>query len=140
MRKSLHFIASITLTRFVSHVVGPIYNIQPSKPNKGRIIQPKDSATWQVTLDYRDNEPVCSVATNGLLFWGSTFRIKCTKVPLLLQAISYLGEAGRKSLGLKCSGRLWASKFLIKFHPTLSSFVKQRVFENPRFNEQSFII
>ena len=118
MRKSLHFIASITLTRFVSHVVGPIYNIQPSKPNRGRIIQPKDStATWQVTLDNRDNEP---------------FRIKCTKVPLLLQAISYLGEAGRKSLGLKCSGRLWASKFLIKFHPTLSSFVKQRVFENPR--------
>ena len=57
-------------------------------------------------------------------FWGSTFHIKCTKVPLLLQAISYLGEAGRKSLGLKCSGRLWASKFLIKFHPILSSFVK----------------
>ena len=57
-------------------------------------------------------------------FWGSTFHIKCTKVPLLLQAISYLGEAGRKSLGLKCSGRLWASKFLIKFHPTLSSFLK----------------
>ena len=59
-------------------------------------------------------------------FWGSTFRIKCTKVPLLLQAISYLGEVGRKSLRLKRSRRLWASKFLIKFHPTLSSFVKRQ--------------
>ena len=76
MRKSLHFIASITLTRFVSHIVGPIYNIQPSKPNKGRIIQPKDStAIWQVTLDNRDNEPVCSVATNGLLL-GLNFSYK----------------------------------------------------------------
>ena len=37
MKKSLHFTALITLTRFVSQIVGPIYNIQPSQPNKGRI-------------------------------------------------------------------------------------------------------
>ena len=54
----------------------------------------------------------------------TTFRIKRKKVPLLLEAISYLGEAGQKSLRLKCSGKLWASKFHIKFHPTLSSLVK----------------
>ena len=53
MRKSLHFTALITLTRFVSQIVGPIYNIQPSQSNKGRIIQPKDlTAKWQVTLDH----------------------------------------------------------------------------------------
>ena len=65
MRKSLHFIALITLTRFVSQIFGPIH---PPQPNKGRIVQPKDStAKWQVTLDNRDNEPVRFVATNGLL-------------------------------------------------------------------------
>ena len=74
-----------------------------------------------------------------VFFWGLTFRIKCTKVPLMLQAISYLGEAGRKSLGLKCSGRLWASKFLIKFHATLSSFVKQSFTSSARgFQMMSF--
>ena len=68
MRKSLHFITLITLARFVSQIFGPKYNIHPSQPNKGRIVQPKDStAKWQVTLDNRDDEPVCSVATNGLL-------------------------------------------------------------------------
>ena len=52
MRKLLYFTALIKLTRFVSQIVGPIYNIQPSQPKKGRIVQPKDStAKWQVTLD-----------------------------------------------------------------------------------------
>ena len=52
MRKSLHFIALITLTRLVSQIFGPIHNIHPPQPNKGRIVQPKDStAKWQVTLD-----------------------------------------------------------------------------------------
>ena len=68
MRKSLHFIALIALTRFVSQIFRPIHNIHPPQPNKGRIVQPKDStAKWQVTLDNRDNEPVCFVTTNGLL-------------------------------------------------------------------------
>ena len=40
MRKSLNL---ITLTRFVAQIVGSLYNIQPSQPNKGLIIQPKDS-------------------------------------------------------------------------------------------------
>ena len=47
MRKSLHLITLITLTRFVSQIVGSIYNIQPSQPNKELIIQQKDStAKW----------------------------------------------------------------------------------------------
>lgn len=65
MRKSLHL---ITLARFVPQIVGSLYNIQPSQPNKGFIIQPKDStAKWQLTLDNRDNESNYSVAINGLL-------------------------------------------------------------------------
>ena len=42
------------------------------------------SAKWKVTLENRNNELVYSVTTNGL-FPSSTFRIKLTKVPLLLQ-------------------------------------------------------
>ena len=61
-------------------------------------------------------------------FQGSTFLIKRTKVPLLLEAISYLGEAGRKSSGLKFSGKLWASKLPQTVSSQLIKLCKNRKF------------
>ena len=58
-------------------------------------------------MDNRDNKSVYSVATNGFL-GGSTFRIKRTKVPLLLEVICHSGKTGQKSSVLKCLRKLWA--------------------------------
>ena len=87
MRKSPHFIILILVICLVSQIDVPLYNKQPSKPKNGLIVRLKDSsAKWKVTLENRNNELVYSVATNGL-FPSSTFRIKRTKVPLLLETI-----------------------------------------------------
>ena len=83
---SFYYIDSSYLPSFPNRCV-PLYNKQPSKPKNGLIVRLKDSsAKWKVTLENRSNELVYSVATNGL-FPSSTFRIKRTKVPLLLETI-----------------------------------------------------
>ena len=73
-------------------------------------------------------------------FWGSTFRIKHTKVPLLLEAICYSGETGQKSSGGKCLRKLWASKLPHTISSQLIKFSRNRQFLKILvLNEQSFI-
>ena len=73
-------------------------------------------------------------------FWGSTFRIKRTKVPLLLEAICYSDETRQKSSGLKCLRKLWASKLPHTISSQFIKFSKNRQFLKILvLNEQSFI-
>ena len=73
-------------------------------------------------------------------FWGSTFRIKCTKVPLLLEAICYSDETEQKSSGLKCLRKLWASKLPHTISSQFNKLSKNRQFLKILvLNEKSFI-
>ena len=73
-------------------------------------------------------------------FWGSTFRIKRTKVPLLPEAICYSDETGQKSSGLKCLRKLWESKLPRTILSQLIKFSKNRQFLKILvLNEPSFI-
>ena len=73
-------------------------------------------------------------------FRGSTFRIKRTKVPLLLEAICYSDETGQKSSGLKCLRKFWSSKLPHTISSQLIKLSKNRQFLKVLvLNEQSFI-
>ena len=73
-------------------------------------------------------------------FWSSTFRIKRTKVPLLLEAICYSDETGQKSSGLKCLRKFWSSKLPHTIPSQLIKLSKNRQFLKVLvLNEQSFI-
>ena len=74
-----------------------------------------------------------------VFFWGSTFHIKRTKVPLLMEVICHSGETGQKSSVLKCLRKLWASKLPYTISSQLIKFSKKQFLKILVLNEQSFI-